>query len=211
MCHKTAFFLGGYYLIKLRPMRSGVDPVFTCSTCINDSFLESWSYSWTTRNNDGIEEIKEKFQVDDDKIQSIRTWVDHAFDGKKIGWPEVFHDLETAQEYSHTFFSHIPDVQMMSVYFSESEAADLLSEFKPRKEEHGTLGLYDNLLKLIPEDQCKGETFLGFDIIGVESGGDFHSFWCHDMAKDLSERFHLTLNRHGSLMIYQIGRPLQTT
>lgn len=197
MCHKTAFFLGGYYLIKMRPMRLGRNPVFTCSTCINDGFLDSWSYSWTTRNNDSIGEIRDAFQLDDQKIQSIRTWVDHAFDDKRIGWPDLFYDLETAQEYGNSFFSHITDKQIVSVYFSEQEAAALLSEFKPQKEGLGASGLFDALQKKASESLSGNETFIGFDIIGIEAGGDFHSFWCHDMAKDLTERFHLTLNQYG--------------
>lgn len=197
MCHKTTYFLGGYYLIKLRPMRLRKDPVFTCSTCINDGFLGFWSYSWTTGNNDTIGEIKDEFLLDDQKIQSIRTWVDHAFDDKRIGWCDLFYDLETADEYSQTFFSHIPDKQIASVYFSEQETAALFSEFKPQKEGLDPIGLFGSLQKKVPESLSNTETFIGFDIIGIEISGDFHSFWCHDLAKDLTERFHLTLNQYG--------------
>jgi hypothetical protein len=92
MCHKTAFYLGGYYIRKLRPMKLDKEPVFTCSTCINDSFMESWSYSWTTANNEAIGEIKDGFLLDDQNIQSIRAWVDRAFNDKRIGWPDLFYD-----------------------------------------------------------------------------------------------------------------------
>jgi hypothetical protein len=178
-------------------MKLGGNSVFTCSTCINDGFLGFWAYSWTTGNNDSIGEIKDDFQLDDQKIQSIRQWVDHAFDDKRIGWPSVFYDLETVQEYNHAFFGHILDKQIISVHFSEQEAAALLVDLKPQPGGFDPIGLFDGLQKKVPESHSNGETFLGFDIIGIEASGDFHSFWCHDMAKDLSERFHLTLNQYG--------------
>ena len=34
-------------------------------------------------------------------------------------------------------------------------------------------------------------------IIGIEISGDFHSFHCHDISTDLTERFGLTLNEYG--------------
>lgn len=197
MCHKTAFYLGGYYIRKLRPMKLDKEPVFTCSTCINDSFMESWSYSWTTANNEAIGEIKDGFLLDDQNIQSIRAWVDRAFNDKRIGWPDLFYDLETVREYSQTFFSHTPDKRIFSIYFSEQETAALLSEFEPQKQGLGAIGLFEELQKKIPESLSTADTFIGFDIIGIEASGDFHSFWCHDMAKDLSERFGLTLNQYG--------------
>jgi len=171
--------------------------VFTCSTCINDSLLDSWSYSWTTNNNSGIDEIREEFQLDDERIQLIRKWVDRAFDDKRIGWSNLFNDLGTAEEYSQTFFPQISDQQIFSVYFSKSEIADLLSEFQPQREGLGSIGLYENLNKMVPENVLSGETFIGFDIIGIECSGDFHSFYCHDISKEMAERFNLKLNEYG--------------
>jgi hypothetical protein len=200
MSHEISYYHAGYYLIKLRPIAFGSQVskrVFTCSTCINDSLLDSWSYSLTADDKAMIGEIKEELQLDDEKIQSIRTWVDRALDQKRIGWPNLFNDLETAQEYSQTFFPHVSDKHIFSVYFSKSEITDLLSEFAPQKEGVESIGLYDSLQKMLPESLLSGETFIGFDIIGIECGGDFHTFYCHDISKELTERFNLTVNEYG--------------
>ena len=200
MCHEMPFYHGGYYLIKIRPINFGsqvAKRVFTSSTCVNDGLLDPWCYSWTTNNNARIDEIKDDFQIDDEKIQLIRRWVDQAFDEKRIGWCNLFNDLETVHEYSQTFFSHLPDKQIISVYFSESETADLLSEFKTEKEGFGSIGLYDSLLKRVSENSSAGETFIGFDVVGIEYGGGYHTFYCHDISNDLVERFGLTLNQYG--------------
>ncbi|HWB93779.1 MAG TPA: hypothetical protein VG605_18095 [Puia sp.] len=126
-------------------MKLGAKPDFTCSKCINGGFLDSWAYSWTTKNDDSIGEIKNEFQLDDENIQSIRTWVDRAFDDKRIGWSDVFHDLDTAQEYCHTFLGHISDKQIISIYFSEQETAALLSDFEPQAGGLDPIGLFEAL------------------------------------------------------------------
>jgi hypothetical protein len=82
------------------------------------------------------------------------------------------------------------------MYFEELEADDLLREFKPKEDRFGEFGLYQNLLKKIPEIESTTESLLGFDVIGIESGGDFHTFHCHDFAGDLVKRFNLEVNEY---------------
>ena len=41
------------------------------------------------------------------------------------------------------------------------------------------------------------EILLGFDIIGVECDGSFHSFHCNAMSSILKENFNLILNKFG--------------
>jgi hypothetical protein len=193
------FYHAGYYLMKLRPIGFGSQvskQIFTCSTCINDSLLDFWSYSWATPRDSDKEEM-EGLELTDEKIKSLREWVDKAFENKRIGWPNLFRDLETLREYSDRFFPEISGKQIISIYFSKPESADLLSEFKPKKENFGTVGLYDGLQKMVPEETLTEEKFIGFDIIGIEGNGDFHSFHCHDISGDLIERFHLTKNQYG--------------
>jgi hypothetical protein len=42
-----------------------------------------------------------------------------------------------------------------------------------------------------------GETLIGFDVIGIELDGGFHSFHCHDLSTDLARRFSLEINEYG--------------
>jgi hypothetical protein len=195
-----AYYLGGYYLIHPTPIAFGSQIskiVYTCSTCINESLLDSWSYSWTTNNDRDFEQIKSAFSLTSDDIVPIRSWVDDAFDEKRIGWDCVFKDLDTLREYRQKFFSHLHGIWIISIYFEETEANDLLRIFKPREAHFGELGLYENLIMKIPEVESAAESLLGFDIIGMESGGGFHTFHCHDLAADLVKRFNLEVNGHG--------------
>lgn len=83
------YYLGGYYLINLKPIEFGSQrskTVLTCSNCINDSLLDHWAYSWTTRNNAGIEVIKQEYQLREEDVISIRKWTGDPLNENKIGW-----------------------------------------------------------------------------------------------------------------------------
>ncbi len=194
-----SYYLGGYYLVRPRPLdfgsrRSGI--VSTASDCINDNLVNSWSYSWTRGINKETKEAKKQFGLDDDKISEIRKWVDSSHDLKRLGWINVFADIESAQEYRRTFFAHLGDINLFGMYFDEREAIDLVEEFKPRSENVGEIGLYQTLSKQIIESK-DGESLIGYDLVGIEDGGDFHSFHCHDIGDELSEKFGLSLNHFG--------------
>jgi len=196
----TPYFLGGYYLMKQRPIDFGSlrsKMVYTCSDCINDGLLDIWSYTWTTNNNAQIENIKSELQLNDDTILSIRHWVDSALNDKKIGWSNLFKDIHTVKDFRQKFYSHLSDVLILGIYFAETEMEDLYDEFRPQAESSGSIGLYENLLIRIPEAQSDLETFIGFDIIGIEIDGGLHTFYCHDISKDLIERFDLEINQYG--------------
>lgn len=192
------YYLGGYYLTTLKPKSYRDDKgelIYTCSECINDHILDIWSYSWTTDNNKQIDEIKKNYQFTDQQINEIRNWVDKNFNDNKIGFLNVFTDLETAIEYKDKFFSQLDDIKIFALYFDTKERADILEEFKPQSEKMGDIGLRLTLLKEIEESD--NGIFIGFDYIGIEIGGSFHTFHCHDIGNELSDKFGLTLNNFG--------------
>jgi hypothetical protein len=195
-----AYYLGGYYLMVPKPIEFGSQAekiVYTCSDCINDSLLDHWSYGWTTNNDQNIEEIKRLYALTSDQITSIRNWVDEAFEKECVGWIDVFGDLETVQEYRQRFFKNIPDLQILSIYFEEIEAEAIVKEFEPRKEKEGACGLYQNIKIKSLEVASDTESLIGYDIIGVEQSGGFHTFHCHDLAAELTRRFNLEVNGYG--------------
>ena len=192
------YYLGGYYLIRLRPKNFGNDKgifIYTCSNCINDNLVDVWSYSWTTNKEKYTEEVKNNYKFFDVQIDAIRTWIDNKFNENKLGWLSVFTDIETAQEYKNSFFTHLNDIKILALYFDEDERIDILNEFKPQTEKMREIGLHLTLSKGILETEH--DKFLGYDYIGIEMDGSFHTFHCHDIGKELSCKFDLTTNEYG--------------
>lgn len=101
---KAKYFLGGYYLTKLKPQSYGTELgrlIYTCSECITDHMLDTWSYSWTTDNNKYLDDVKRNFELSDRQINEIRSWVDDKFNENQIGFLNVFFDLQTVVEYKN--------------------------------------------------------------------------------------------------------------
>jgi hypothetical protein len=194
------YYLGAYYLIKLREAKYGSiknAKICTCSTCINDTYFDDWCLSWTTNGINNLKQVEKDFQLSLKEIEEIQKWADQKFEEKKIGWVNTFSDLETLMEYKNKFFKNIEDYQILSINFPESEKDSLIREFEVKEKNIGSIGLWDNLNKSYPEITDGSEIEIGFDLIGVESGGDFHTFYCHDLANDLINKFKIKINSYG--------------
>lgn len=188
--------------MQIQPIEFGSEinqRVLTCSTCINNSLFDSWSFSWATTLKRELKTVKQNYLIDEEAINSIRLWVDSNFDGepKNVGWPNVFSTPQAAKAYQKTYFSHLRDIRLFALYFNESEAGALIEEFKPTFQNQGSIGLVDILQKHITEDRITNEQVVGYDLIGVEIGGDFHTFHCHNNEVDLITKFKLEMNEYG--------------
>ena len=190
-------YIGAYYLIKLRESDFGAyagKKLHTCSTCINDSFFDTWSISWAEDGKKVNAETKSDFNLDEKLIKKIQNWTDQKLKENKIGWICTFADLETLNEYKNSFFPK-SESEMLSINFPESEREVLLSLFNPEKTRFGEIGLSINLKSGIEEN--KKEQTLGYDLIGIEDSSQFHSFHCHDLASDLIAKFGIEINEFG--------------
>ncbi|MDR1066343.1 MAG: hypothetical protein LBL35_02760 [Clostridiales bacterium] len=189
------YYLGGYFLMRLSPLKWGArsgDLIYTCSDCINENIIDSWSYSWTCKKEEILDEAKQKYDIDDDDIELIQNWVDSNFEKKKIRWFNIFSEVEIAIEYKNIFFPRLNDINLLGIYFDETETNKILEEFK-RDSDIGSRSILSE--KILEEDN--GKT-LGYDLIGMdEFTGQFHSFWCHDIGQELADRFGLNLNENG--------------
>lgn len=194
------YYNGGYYLIKPKPIDFGADKgkvVGTCSRCINFSVFDNWCLSWMSDKLDNKEKIE--LQVTDNKIEKIQQWTDARFDN----CANVFPDLKTALEFKELFFKSINDIEIYSLNFPEIDAELLISEFAKGNNtdefnyNNGDFGLRKNLIKKVEEKDNAEYEILGYDFIGVECDGSFHSFYCHDITTTLIDKFSLKLNSFG--------------
>jgi len=194
------YYIGAYYLIKLKEADFGKikgSLIHTCSTCINDSYFDAWSISWAEDGKNVSSETKSNFNLDENLINQIQNWSDQKLEENKIGWICTFTDLETLTEYKKSFFPNENQSHILSVNFPESEKTEFLKLFNPENSSFGEIGLSKNLKNGFQENNK--EQTLGYDLIGVENSGEFHSFHCHDLSNDLKERFKIKINKYGLL------------
>ena len=187
-------YLGGYFLVKLREVPPGITPLpilYTASDCFNDSLINPWAVA--DRIDKQTREAKKTFKLTDEDISNIRVWSLQRLEDKKFGWPNVFATVDDAVEYRDTFFGEVENVVLLPLYFDPKMSEKLLSEFASS----GEIGLVSNLFRRQAETESTSEQTIGYDLIGIEWGGDFHTFHCNDLAAELTQRFGLRLNSFG--------------
>ena len=168
--------------------------LYTCSTCINDSFMDSWSLSWTECGKKVNDETKSSLNINEMQIFDIQKWADQKFEEEKIGWISTFTDLKTLIEYKNLFFPK-DRAEILSINFPETETEELLSLFNSEESSFQEIGLSNNLKNQILENE--NDITIGYDLIGIEVSGDFHSFHCHNLAAELIEKFGIEINEFG--------------
>ena len=70
---KMKYYFGGYYLIKPREANFGGiknKKILTCSSCINDTLIDSWAISWATPIEPQTKLIREEFEINDEKLRA---------------------------------------------------------------------------------------------------------------------------------------------
>ncbi|WP_145996335.1 hypothetical protein [Dysgonomonas massiliensis] len=136
-----------------------------------------------------------EYNISEETISSIHKWTDEMDSSNMIGYMNLFYSIETAKEYKNCFFSHLDETLILGLYFPIRESQEFVDCFEPKGKNEGEIGLRYKLKQYQPDDDTG--ILLGFDLIGVEIGGEFHSFHCHDLANDLIERFDIAINEFG--------------
>lgn len=191
------YHLLGYYLIQLKKVNYGslVDrEIGTCSTCLNSSLMDNFSRSWTCSKEDTIDACQ-IFKIDYQTIENIQNWTDLKDIEEQTQYIEIFSSIEAAREYKNTFFARLNRIHLFGVYLPESEAKKLLEDFIPDSPQSGEIGIR----KIIRREEAESETgrVAGFDLIGVEMSGSFHSFQCHDLEDEFKKKFKVEFNDSG--------------
>ena len=204
------YYLGAYHLLKLKPLDFGKhkgQKVLTGSRCLNESYFDAWSLSWTEDGMKNLSEPKKEFNINESQIKAIQEWSDPKFNDKHLGWINTFNDIETLREYKIRFFDNVTDFEIIGIYFPEDSIKDFKDEFEPQTDKTGAIGILDCLEQKIPE-RLDDEEFVGYDLIGMEFSGDYHSFHCYDNADDIINKFGLTLNEKGLINEFDNKRNL---
>ena len=192
-------FTGGYYLMLPNQHHGPATDykLLTCSTCYNDSVLGTWAIPWVKPDSLQLQEVVRKLKITQELIKEIQDWVGNKIEQQRIGWPEVFLDLATVEEFSDKYFAHLPDREILQIVFPAVERAAFMKAFAPTTKSDGALGIYDVLSREEIEVPDENWVTVGYDLIGVEISGDFHTFHCHKLAEEFKRLYNLELNEFG--------------
>ena len=100
------------------------------------------------------------------------------------------------------FFSHLPDLKIYAICLTKPFLANLIVAAEPA-DPNWVSGIYQLAKRWVPEQIHDDETLLGFDMIGIEPGGSFHTFYCHGGDRYRIGDFDLRINEYGLFEDYE--------
>lgn len=197
------FYVGGYYLVQGHEMptwmREDQLPVklWTVSPCICEIYPDSWVFSWSSSSSDNYQR---DLRLDNEGMNSLQALADKLMSQEELGWPNVFLDIVVARNFYHQYLKHIPDIKLLSIALSEPYLSEFVEENRPGPN-MGEGGVYKKLLQRHLRDN--NAIVRGFEVLGDEYGGQFHSFICNSLQTDYSEELNIALNQNGMIDNYE--------
>ncbi len=194
----------GFYIISggKSPERATCllpERIVTVSTCIVESYPDSWALPWAATTSDELRQIQALLGLKDSEFAELRSWVLRAMDDEKFGWPDVFFSLNAAREFRHRFLTAVKDTRILGLSLARDVAEEFLRDEAPQ-EGHGGSGVWTMLRRGAQLNRPASP--LGFDVLGAEYGGAFHTFSCNGLEQDFNKKLGITFNRYGLIDDY---------
>ena len=197
------YYLGGYYLVEgvTRPAYSATflpSTIWSISTCVSPIYPDTWALPWTSYPDEKRLTIQARLGLTNTDFKEMQDWVNTAFNEDRLGWPNVWLNVDDAQEYYRRYLQSIPQIKLLAIGISASYLDECLEAARPDSG-MGQTGLY--LLLLKPQKFSNIERALGYELLNVEHGNASHSFLCNHLETDY-QQMNLTFNEHGLLTHY---------
>lgn len=190
------FVSGGYFLARRASTRpglgSGLLPTnfVTLSDCLTTLVPSAWTLSWA--QHEGWESKAQACGFDEERMQGLVSWCTEAFSRGEVRWPGVVRSFERARELKRDFFAEDDGFALLGIALSIGEACDFLAE---------SIGLGENLGVVLGVEEGfppePGGEVLGYDVLGLDFGGGFHSYLCNGLERYFASTFGALPNPHG--------------
>lgn len=197
-------YLGGYYLVEglaRPPQLSDFLPpmLWTVSSCFCTVYPHTWALSWVTSAVEDRDAMRMRLGLDAAGFRRLQAEVDADFAAERFGWPNVWLDRASAEEFYRRYLAAVPHVRLLAVALPAVYLDGFLQEHAPAPG-FGAAGLYQLLSRRI---ELTGPAQpLGYEILGVEEGGGCHSFLCNYLEAPYREELRVRFNEHGLVADY---------
>jgi hypothetical protein len=197
-------YLGGYYLVEGLPRPSQLSDflppmLWTTSSCFCTIYPDTWSLSWVNAAPEELDAMCMRLELDAAGFRTLQVQVDGAFEAERFGWPNVWLERASAEEFYRQYLAAVPHVRLLAVALPASYLDGFLQHHAPAPG-FGACGLYQLLSRRI---KLEGTArLLGYEILGVEEGGSCHSFLCNYLEVAYRQKLQIPFNDHGLIDDY---------
>ncbi|MBA3533295.1 MAG: hypothetical protein H0T73_15350 [Ardenticatenales bacterium] len=191
--------VGGYFLVRVADreecMASELLPesFITVSPCLTDIFPESWTIS------EGLSmEEANGFDLPRHSLSNVKHEIASHFQNRYLGWPNVCYSTTIARQLVERFLKHMGQQEMALIGVALHQA--YLPEFlhvEAPGEGDSPQGVYDAIAYGMQMEA--GGTVLGYDVLGLDDNGSFHSWLCNGLEDEIHEQFGIRPNGNGLL------------
>lgn len=173
--------------------------IVTVSDCSATVHPEDWALPWCDSTPDELREARSALGLDDSGLEELRSWVARALDQGRYGWPSVFYELGDAREFLGRFLGSLQRLRIVGLSMARDVATEFVDQEGPPDGKGGSgvwtmLGRKKRLSRRLKP--------LGFDVLGAEWGGSFHTFSCNSLERELNEELGVTFNEWGLIDDY---------
>jgi hypothetical protein len=200
---------GGVYVVRVldRPGALGDDllppKLLSLSSCLTESFPDAWALDWFACSEEERSLAAAKVGIPAAALPSVLRRMTELFDPGPLGWPNVWSSVDAARGAVSEFQLDEQNFALLELGVPEDFASVLLQHIRPKPGE-GLTGLGRALAsqRRAPFD----ETALGWEPLGIELGGTFHSWLCNGLHSDAYKRLSLRPGTFGLLSSEQEAR-----
>jgi len=192
---QAGFFLVTEGIPALKDQQFLPPRIITASACMADVYPDERMLSWVKTSPEELAGIRDELKLSESEFEDLRALVDQSFESG-FGWPRVILDLTFAREFNRRYLQAVRGVHLLGMCITADDAEKCRQYIVSLSSESaGETGFQKMFSRRQP---CVDSgVFLGFDVIGPEYYGAFHTFSCDDLAKDFVEKLGITFNAHG--------------
>jgi hypothetical protein len=205
----------GYFIAKTatdyRKSDFLADRLVTVSTCVTETLPDSWAIEWVLKEQGEAIRMAEKWGINGSEVPRLVRWTTEAINRGLIGWPNVFASYDASQEFLREFPPVVSDWQLLGISLHREDAERFLRVTEPPQSQPGYAPNGEMGVRGIARQEDAphpGGVVAGFDVLGVEISGTFHSWLCNSLEEDASKRFNITPTKDGLLAKYTEAKQL---
>jgi hypothetical protein len=107
--------------------------------------------------------------------------------------------LRAAREFRSPSLGAVKGLRLSGLSFARVVALEFLREEAPQQG-HGAPGAWTALTRGVR--LVNGGDRLGFDVLGAQHGGSFHTFSCNGLEQEFNLKLGISFNEHGLIVDY---------
>lgn len=185
---------GGYFVVRPYGREDSMSDllppvVFSASPCITDigpdfTWAEPLPNDWKWRAE------AESLGIAAERRNDVIEWLNEALAGGSIRWPNVLTSPDAARTFAAEFDLRCGELALLGIGLTSPHLAAFL-------EEEDASGIRQVLEQRVP--MAAGGQLLGYEVLGLEGDGTFHSWICNSLESDAATELEIRPNENGFL------------